>query len=596
MQYFVELDHLGTLASLLLRIRCPPIQATMRICRLNFHLRFLFAVCLCLLPRYLAAETTEQACEADGACSDVSVPEKGEGEGEKSETNPFETFASWFDQGVRNIGDFFKEEIFTGANGDEEEQKEGDDPDKPMGMFDQIKEAFNDDKEGKKGGPNLFDLAELWSSTFSANSEESMKNLIDRAREFANDEPQTRTFQETFQLFADSFSTVKEALDRHFGHIDLGKLSPANLMYFLEHEDEVKNPSWKRRKHRFFKAVDPKEVYELHDALWLSEISYTDNVGQLEELLNTTKDQYELVYSKMESAPSEPAHYIAIKKQQKKWSNSVEVLMSIRGTKELGDLLSDAFLDAADYRGGKAHAGVMESGRHIAKKHTDLLRKLLDASGKNRISLVIVGHSLGAGAASIAAMEFNDLDFVDATAVGFGCPSLLSNDLAESTKDYILTIVTDSDVVPRMSGATVGNIILDIMGFDWTKRALRDVQQVVDVVRDNVPFDMPRENDESVLNFVNSTLNKMVRPHLKNIPTERLTPVLVPPGRCVHFFRDGISFSGVHTPCNFFNSIDITWTMIDDHLTDTGYHRALLSFIRSYRNDMNFRFHHEPIF
>lgn len=564
---------------------------------------FPLAVCVCFLTVGFAAETTEQACEADGTCADDATGHGGEKETSENKP-PLGAFASWFDKGMKNIdnkiSEFMKEEIFSDDDG--EGGKNENDPDKPMGMFDQIKEAFegtfDDDKERKKGNNNLFDLADLWSTTFSANSEESVNNLIDRAREFANDGGvnETRTLQEMFHLFVDSFSTVNEALDRHFGHIDMGNMKLPNLMYFLEQEDEIKNPSWKRRKHRFFKAVDPKEVYELHDLLWFSEISYADKAEQLESLLNTTRDQYELVYSKMESAPNEPAHYIAIKKQQKKWSNSVEVLMSIRGTKELGDLLSDAFLDAADYRGGKAHAGVMESGRHIAKKHTNLLRTLLEASGKKRIKLVLVGHSLGAGAAAIAAMEFNDLDFVDATAVGFGCPSLLSKELADSTQDYILTVVTDSDVVPRMSGATVGNVFLDIMSYDWTDRALRDVQQIIDVVRENVPFDMPREKDESVLNFVNTTLNKMVRPLLKNIPTERLTPVLVPPGRCVHFFRDGSSFSGRHTPCDFFNSIDITWTMIDDHLTDTGYHRALLSFIRSYRNDMNFRFHHEPIF
>jgi len=582
---------------------------------------------------------TRSSSSSDGGGGGKSAGVGGENNDDNDNNNPLEAFASWFDQGVKTIGDFLNEEVFSDGDDDDddddaEKQKQreeeegkkserGDGGEKPpktsTGMYDRIKRAFegtfDDDEEGRNnnkgssGGNNLFDLAEWFvASTFLKDDddddsrEEKVSNLIERARRFAADgeggaADETRSMTQLYDLFSSSFSTVKVALDRHFGHIDMGKFSLVNLMYYLEREDEAKNPSWKRRNHRFFKAVDPNDAYELHDALWLAEISYADTVEQLEECLSSTKDKYELVYSKMESVPHEPAHYIAIKRRQKKWSNSLEVLLSIRGTKELGDLLSDALLDASDYRGGKAHAGIMKSGMHIADKHSGLLRTLLDASGKRRIRLVVVGHSLGAGAATIAAMEFNnDLDFVDATVVGFGCPSLLSPDLADSVKGYVLTVVSDSDAVPRMSAATVGNVVLDIMGYDWIDRALRDVRQLIDVVSENTPFDFPKKNEASVVEFVNSTLNAMVRPFLKEIPTERLSPVLIPPGRCVHFFRDGKSFSGRHTPCSFFDSIDISWTMIEDHLTDLGYHRALLNFIRSHRDDMNFRFRHEPIF
>ena len=60
-----------------------------------------------------------------------------------------------------------------------------------------------------------------------------------------------------------------------------------------------------------------------------------------------------------------------------------------------------------------------------------------------------MGHSLGAAAASIAAMELKEHEeWMTVDALGFGCPSLLSKELSESAKDYITTVVADADVVP----------------------------------------------------------------------------------------------------------------------------------------------------
>lgn len=63
----------------------------------------------------------------------------------------------------------------------------------------------------------------------------------------------------------------------------------------------------------------------------------------------------------------------------------------------------------------------------LAKKVFPKLEQLLKHSGRDKMHLCLVGHSLGAAAAaaSIAAMELHDHDWMRAEAVGFGCPSLL---------------------------------------------------------------------------------------------------------------------------------------------------------------------------
>lgn len=75
--------------------------------------------------------------------------------------------------------------------------------------------------------------------------------------------------------------------------------------------------------------------------------------------------------------------------------------------------------------GGYAHSGILENGISLAKKVFPKLEQLLKHSGRDKMRLCLVGHSLGAAAASIAAMELHDHGWMRAEAVGFGCPSLL---------------------------------------------------------------------------------------------------------------------------------------------------------------------------
>lgn len=210
---------------------------------------------------------------------------------------------------------------------------------------------------------------------------------------------------------------------------------------------------------------------------------------------------------------------------------------------------------------------------------------------------MLILSSLGAGAASIAAIEFNDNPRIDANAIGFGCPALLSKDLAD--KDYIITVVSDADVVPRMSGATVRNAILDVMAYDWSNVAYRDVEQLMKVFKDSFKvLSISDEFEKRVLSFVKKTLDDTIKPFVETMHEqygERLEPLLLPPGRCVHFYRDGSGFSGRHTPCSYFDTIDITRTMVDDHMTPQGYHKAMLNFMRDATNDIHFRFAHDSL-
>ena len=110
---------------------------------------------------------------------------------------------------------------------------------------------------------------------------------------------------------------------------------------------------------------------------------------------------------------------------------------------------------------------MLQGGKYLAEKHTPFLNSLLESSGKSRIKLTLVGHSLGAGIGAIAGLEFMDQPNFDVEIIGFGSPALLSQDLSEQLKDCMTTVVADDDVVPRLSAATVVNAMLDVMEYDY---------------------------------------------------------------------------------------------------------------------------------
>ena len=57
------------------------------------------------------------------------------------------------------------------------------------------------------------------------------------------------------------------------------------MLYYVEKEDELKNPSYKRCKHRYFEGVDFNMVNGWNDALCLAGISVDMIREELKELV-----------------------------------------------------------------------------------------------------------------------------------------------------------------------------------------------------------------------------------------------------------------------------------------------------------------------
>jgi hypothetical protein len=383
--------------------------------------------------------------------------------------------------------------------------------------------------------------------------------------------------------------------------------------------------------HRFYSDVEVEKVEELNEALLLSELSYADSVEEVRDGLNRIygskdgddkgthvadrfkgkpiKPQWELLFCDVESRPNEPSHFLAIQRNASKYDDTLHVLMVVRGTKSMSDLMTDALLEAMNYEcldkngeiiRGKAHSGMVKSGKYLVQRHQKLLSTLVGLSNKRKIEINLIGHSLGAGAATMAAIEWNSKRLtsnnendgnndskqgidVSAHVIGFGCPALLSQPLSVMTEDYVTTVIADADVIPRMSGATLVNLILDLVNFDYREQAERDVEQALRELqyrltgmelptgksKSKLPFTIDDEAIEKVMGYVHQGLQKVMTPGdvsetgekddssgpKKVQDFQKLDPVLFPPGTCVHFFRDGSGISGTYTPCSFYYEV-----------------------------------------
>lgn len=401
--------------------------------------------------------------------------------------------------------------------------------------------------------------------------EETISNIVASVREQIEQGETEEIFSltEIIQMLGEYKGMMSKVANKYVGSINLRKLSPTAVMYYLEREDEVKNPSWKRRQHRFCPGINIAKVHELNDFLDLAQLCYAATADAIRDGLANNKTPYDLVYVNVRSSPGQPANFVAVKRDQsssrplKKVSPNLRVIIGVRGTASAADAITDLLCDTVDYKGGKAHSFILESGKYVAEKHRGLLEELRVKSGKKKVKVTLIGHSLGAGAASIAGMELhNTSPKMDVQVIGFGCPALVSNDLAEKAT-YITTVVNDADLIPRMSGNALANLLLDIMAFDWMPYAKRDIQYSLDELHKRHSAIFRETTVKKILQTVEPLLERHLKGTILTDKPARLDPEVYPPGRCIHFYRDGSGISGSYVPNTYFSEIDVSRTMIN---------------------------------
>ncbi|KAJ6306528.1 hypothetical protein OIU78_021778 [Salix suchowensis] len=218
------------------------------------------------------------------------------------------------------------------------------------------------------------------------------------------------------------------------------------------------------------KGVEVCSESIVHDLIYHVELAkgcYKDGASGL--VRNSMIRENNVLKFVKNSSVMRPGYYIAIDPRKKL------VILGIRGTHTVYDLITD-IVSSSDgevtFEGYSTHFGTAEAARWFLSHEMGTIRKCLEKYEGFRLRLV--GHSLGAAIASLLAIMLRkkspkELGFSPhiVTAVGYASPPCVSKELAESCSDFVINVVMQDDIIPKLSAASLERLRNEILQTDW---------------------------------------------------------------------------------------------------------------------------------
>eukprot|EP01038_Epipyxis_sp_PR26KG_P009971 gene9971-13411_t len=287
----------------------------------------------------------------------------------------------------------------------------------------------------------------------------------------------------------------------------------------------------------------------------------------IEENLNNA----ELVYASFNNNTIEKPYAVFLDHDNEK------LVIAIRGTLSLEDCVTDVIVEPMeltsvgmewgfDGTDRWAHCGMLKSAVNIRKElnKSQILQKLLSPTSFSTDSitsplkttghfysnyqLVITGHSLGAGIASLLALTLRN-EFPNVNCCVFGTPAtVLDRKSSIEFSSFITTVVLDSDMISRMSVNSLCGIRNDIL--DSISRAKVNKMQIFRSLYNN--------NSSSIIveqllcpkgQEPDSTFKRNIDKFKNNISSRFETPTnigLFIPGRIIHLIKTNTTDDSKH--------------------------------------------------
>jgi len=147
-------------------------------------------------------------------------------------------------------------------------------------------------------------------------------------------------------------------------------------------------------------------------------------------------------------------------------------VVSLQGTSTLDDVLIDVLGTPTPYTiadpvtkaniSGLVHEQMLAVARNIAKQTVAKLEQEGTAGNSfaRQFPVICTGHSLGAGVAVLLASELRKEGYT-AFAVGIATPAVTSPNLAKAMQSYCVSVINETDIVPRLSERALCNLSSD---------------------------------------------------------------------------------------------------------------------------------------
>jgi hypothetical protein len=222
---------------------------------------------------------------------------------------------------------------------------------------------------------------------------------------------------------------------------------------------------------------EEKFIKESKDSLTIQELEFYTHLSRIQSKVNSQKLE-EFVNSSCIPELWIVGYQIESTKQRNGYVLILDhkihaVCLYINGTQGYKDLMTDLKADPVEFQEGFVHKGMLKIVGWYIENLKDLMKDLLEKNPN--YDFLIIGHSLGAGIASILSMSIID-EFPNLKCIAFATPSCVSSNLSSKCSPYVTTFVNSNDFVPRFSMWTLREMKKKLPP-DWIERFHEDIDK-----------------------------------------------------------------------------------------------------------------------
>jgi len=134
------------------------------------------------------------------------------------------------------------------------------------------------------------------------------------------------------------------------------------------------------------------------------------------------------------------------------------IIVTIRGTGNVEDCFTDIDAESVPFHAGLAHRGMLCCAQFLDRRLRRIVRNL--SRKHSEYNIVITGHSLGGGAATLLAIIWHhDRMFGSRVrGVAFAAAACVSKELSRSCTEFVTSVIYADDLVSRLSLGALENI------------------------------------------------------------------------------------------------------------------------------------------